>query len=123
MGYSLPKLLTIEEFKQFQAQLVQNHPSGQWLVQLDISSTALACGANEIWQALARDLQAGKWPGVTLSATGSLGIDSAEPLLKLVQPGGSFRIYQRLNPERARRLLETALDTGQLPDSMGWDSL
>ena len=123
MGYSLPLLRSTEEFIQFQEKLTQYQPSGQWLIQLDMSSTALACGSADIWRVLSRDLQAGKWTGITLTATGNLGIDSAEPMLKLTHPEGSNQVYQHLNRELARRLLDTALESGQLPDAVEWDSV
>ena len=107
------KVRSLADLEKLQAEGLDLLYSPRLRINVGMATCGRAAGAAEVFEAI-RDEAAKRGLDVYLVATGCLGYCQREPLVDVRLPGKGRVLYQRVTPQKARRLVE-ALSKGELP--------
>lgn len=76
----------------------------EWRVVVSMGTSGIAAGAREVMRALMDEIERQELESVEVALTGSMGMDEAEPVMRVEHAGESV-VYGGLNPEAARMIV------------------
>lgn len=85
-------------------------------VVVGMATCGIASGARPVLNYLAEEVQARNIKNVIVTQTGCIGLCQYEPIVEVYEPGKEKITYVKVNPEKAKDILEQHLVRGQVVD-------
>ena len=86
--------------------------TGKTRVVVGLCASGQAAGAQQVYDAIAREIQALGLRDVVLEATGCVGICQFEPVVEVYRPQQPRTTYVRMTPERGVRMVRQHIQGG-----------
>lgn len=86
--------------------------TGKTRVVVGLGTCGQAAGAQQVYDAIAREIQALELRDVVLEATGCVGICQFEPVVEVYRPQQPRTTYVRMTPERGVRMVRQHIQGG-----------
>jgi len=113
----MPRLKSVEELKELRQNLkiqMQTAQASETVITVGMGTCGQAAGANEVYRALQRELQARNLPNVRLRSVGCIGMCVREPLVDIQLPGQPRVTYANVTPAQVLRLIEEHVVGGKV---------
>lgn len=81
-------------------------------IVVGLGTCGLAAGAQQVYDAMEAEIKNLGLSGVSLEATGCVGICQFEPVVEVYEPGGGRTTYVRMTPERGVRVVQQHIRGG-----------
>lgn len=81
-------------------------------IVVGLGTCGLAAGAQQVYDAMEKEIKTLELAGVSLEATGCVGICQFEPVVEVYEPGGIRTTYVRMTPERGVRVVQQHIRGG-----------
>lgn len=85
-------------------------------VVVGMATCGIASGARPVLNYLAEEVQTRNIKNVIVTQTGCIGLCQYEPIVEVYEPGKEKVTYVKVNPEKAKDILEQHLVRGQVVD-------
>lgn len=85
-------------------------------VVVGMATCGIASGARPVLNYLAEEVQTRNIKDVIVTQTGCIGLCQYEPIVEVYEPGKEKVTYVKVNPEKAKDILEQHLVRGQVVD-------
>ena len=109
---SLEELKAIRERMQGQVG-VRSADSSDTRVVVGMATCGIASGARPVLNTLVSEVNEKKLENVTVTQTGCIGLCQFEPIVEVYEPGQEKVTYIKVNPEKAKEIVEKHLIKGQ----------
>ncbi len=88
--------------------------SGSTEIIIEMGTTGIATGARDTMQAILDFIESHQLSGMIVRQTGSIGLDSLEPIVQIVLAGQPKVTYGKVSVDRVKRILEEHVVNGQI---------
>jgi len=110
---------TLEELKairdRMQGQVgLRSEDDSQTRVVVGMATCGIASGARPVLTALSDLVQEKKLKNVAVTQTGCIGLCQYEPIVEVYEPGKEKVTYIKMDPEKAKEIVEKHLIAGQI---------
>jgi len=109
---SLEELRAIRERMQGQVG-VRSVDNTDTRVVVGMATCGIASGARPVLNTLVNEVNKRKLENVTVTQTGCIGLCQYEPIVEVFEPGQDKITYVKVNPEKAKEIVEKHLVKGQ----------
>ncbi|MCR5272661.1 MAG: (2Fe-2S) ferredoxin domain-containing protein [Lachnospiraceae bacterium] len=109
---SLEELKAIREKMQGQVG-VRSADATDTRVVVGMATCGIASGARPVLNTLVNEVNEKKVENVTVTQTGCIGLCQYEPIVEVFEPGQEKITYVKVNPEKAKEIVEKHLIKGQ----------
>jgi NADP-reducing hydrogenase subunit HndB len=114
----MPTVKSLDDLKQLREtalnQQASNAVSGQTEIIISLGTPAIAAGACDTKKAILDFIDVQGLAEVVVRKTGSIGLDSFEPIVQVRVPGLPEATYGNVTPEKAVRLMQEHVLAGQI---------
>ena len=114
----MPTVKSLDDLKQLREtalnQQASNAVSGQTEIIISLGTPAIAAGACDTKKAILDFIDVQGLAEVVVRKTGSIGLDSLEPIVQVCVPGLPKATYGNVTPEKAVRLMQEHVLAGQI---------
>ena len=119
---SLAELAAIKE--QMKDKVVLREGSGDIRVVVGMATCGIAAGARPVLSAFVEEIsKAGLADKVTVTQTGCIGVCQFEPVVEIFEAGKEKVTYVKMNPEKAKKVVEEHLKGGKIVEEYTINSL
>lgn len=108
---SLEELKAIRERMKDQLEL-RSSDSGNIRVVVGMATCGIASGARPVLNEMADEVRRRGLSNVTVTQTGCIGLCQYEPIVEVFEPGREKVTYVKMNPEKAREVVDKHLEKG-----------
>lgn len=112
---TLDELRKVRDKKQFEMGLRESGGSSTRLV-VSMGTSGIAAGAKKTLAALVKALEEQNLTDIPVRQTGSMGLESMEPIVEVHKEGMPTVIYGRVDDAVAREIVQVHLKEGRLLD-------
>lgn len=112
---TLDELRKVRDKKQFEMGLRESGGSSTKLV-VSMGTSGIAAGAKQTLAALVEELEKQNLTDIPVRQTGSMGLESMEPIVEVHKEGMPTVIYGRVDKDVAREIVQVHLKDGRLLD-------
>jgi len=109
---SLEELKAIREKMQGQVGLRSTEEAGTRVV-VGMATCGIASGARPVLNTLVNEVNERALEDVAVTQTGCIGLCQYEPIVEIFEPGKDKITYIKVNPEKAKEIVEQHLVRGQ----------
>lgn len=110
---SLEELKAIREKMQGQVGMRSENTAGTRVI-VGMATCGIASGARPVLTALVDEVAEKKLENVQVTQTGCIGLCQFEPIVEILEPGKEKVTYVKMNPEKAKEVVEKHLMRGQV---------
>jgi len=108
---SLEELKAIREKMQGQVGMRSEEQNGTRIV-VGMATCGIASGARPVLTTLVEEVQGRKLENVVVTQTGCIGLCQYEPIVEVYEPGKEKVTYIKMNPEKAKEVIEKHIING-----------
>lgn len=110
---TLEELKAIREKMQSQVGL-RSEDNTQTRVVVGMATCGIASGARPVLTTLSDIVQSKHLDHVVVTQTGCIGLCQYEPIVEVIEPGKEKVTYVKMNPEKAKEVVDQHLIKGQV---------
>jgi NADP-reducing hydrogenase subunit HndB len=114
----MPTVKSLEDLLRIRAEASRKRErikqSGSTEIIIEMGTTGIATGARDTMQAILDFIESHQLSGMIVHQTGSIGLDSLEPIVQIVLAGQPKVTYGKVSVDRVKRILEEHVVNGQI---------
>lgn len=112
------KVKTLEDLKKLREEAMEKRRvksgSGQVQIIVGMGTVGIAAGARETLKAILETIEKDGLSDITVRQTGNIGLDSYEPIVKVVIADQPEVTYGKVTPDLARRIMKEHILGGKV---------
>lgn len=112
------KVKTLEDLKKLREEAMEKRRvksgSGQVQIIVGMGTVGIAAGARETLKAILETIEKDSLNDITVRQTGNIGLDSYEPIVKVVIADQPEVTYGKVTPDLARRIMKEHILGGKV---------
>ena len=112
---SLEELRAIRERMQKKVSMDDADATGTRVV-VGMATCGIASGARPVYNTLVEEVQSRGIQDVSITQTGCIGLCQYEPIVEIYEAGKEKVTYSKVNPEKAKVIVERHLQGGEIVD-------
>ena len=109
--------MNLEELRRLKEQAKRDidlrQEEKEYRIVLSMGTSGIAAGAREVMRAMMDEIEQRELNNVTITLTGSLGLDGAEPVMTVEKRDGEKVTYAQLDQEKAREIIVEHIQHGR----------